>query len=89
LVFTENKEGRGKVGGAVGLVAGLGALTAVFLFLRIPKWMNIEDLIAAGDVMFFVVAGFAFFCAIIMFFGLKWGRPDSKNVHYSVLIRFG
>jgi len=72
--------GRGKVGGAVGIVAGLGALTAVFIFLHIPAWTKLDDMKAAGDTMFFVVGGFSAFCALILFIGLKPGRPNGAQV---------
>lgn len=48
---------KGKASGFLGLFAGLGAITALFLFLRIPSLLTSLSPIAAGRVMFLCVSG--------------------------------
>eukprot|EP01128_Nolandella_sp_AFSM9_P001291 TRINITY_DN1139_c1_g1_i1.p1 TRINITY_DN1139_c1_g1~~TRINITY_DN1139_c1_g1_i1.p1 ORF type:complete len:509 (+),score=79.31 TRINITY_DN1139_c1_g1_i1:154-1680(+) len=75
--------GRGKSGGMMGLTAGLGALTALFLFLRIPLWLKLSDTTLAGRIMYWGVGCFLLLSSIVLWFGLN---PVSKAKEYVSLV---
>lgn len=78
----------------LGISAGLGALLAVFVFLRIPTWLNpagVRPLLSSGapsqadqntrglKIAFYIVAVIAVLNSIIAFFGLPKTVRESKK----------
>jgi len=63
-------DSRGRGGGVIGLLAGCGALLALFVFLRIPSLARFGA-IGAGRTMYWVVGGFFMMTASVLFFGLS------------------
>ncbi len=70
-------ESRGKAAGLQGVMNGLGAVVAVFLLLRLPKFFQDggADPISAGGQAYTLVAAIALVAAVLMALGLKGGRP--------------
>ena len=74
-------ESRGKAAGFQGVMNGLGAVIAVFLLLRLPAWFQSggADAQAAGFSSYYLVAVIAAVAGVMMFFGLKGGRPRAAE----------
>ncbi len=70
---------RGKAAGWQGVMNGLGALVSVFILLQLPAFFMSggRDSIAAGELTYLIVAGFAVATGVMMIFGLKGGRPPA------------
>lgn len=77
------EESKGKSGGFVGIMAGLGAMFSVFLLLRIPRWTKIENVILSGQIMLWVAGGLGVIFSYILFFGLKSGTDYDHQIHPS------
>jgi MFS family permease len=83
-------ESRGRAGGVMGLVSGLGALLGLFGFLQIPKWAGLTSTIANGQIMYWCVAGWLIVSAVILFVGLAPGaNPKNKHESYFTIIKDG
>jgi len=48
-----------------------GALTALFLFLRIPLWVNIDDSKLSGRIMYWGVGSFILLSSVVLWVGLN------------------
>jgi MFS family permease len=72
---------RGKANGFQGVMNGLGAMTAVFLLLRLPNWFsqNGLDPIAAGQATYYVAGGLALLSGIVLWLGLKKRGIRQRN----------
>lgn len=77
---------KGKTGGMVGVMAGLGAIFSVFVLLRIPRWSKIEHTIRAGQVMLWVAGSLAVLSAYVLYLGLKAGTKHIRSYHPSLLL---
>jgi len=75
---------RGRAGGIMGLMSGLGALLALFVFLRIPSWIQINGTKGSGEVMYWLVGGWMLINAMILWAGLS-DKINPENKHASVL----
>jgi MFS family permease len=64
---------RGKANGIQGVMNGLGAMTAVFILLKMPEWFKQGgmDPTSAGQATYYVAAGLALIAALLLWFGLK------------------
>jgi len=64
---------RGKANGIQGVMNGLGAMTAVFILLKMPEWFKQSgmDVISAGQATYYVAAGLAALAALLLWLGLK------------------
>ncbi|KAJ3107851.1 hypothetical protein HDU97_003199, partial [Phlyctochytrium planicorne] len=60
---------RGKSSGLVGLVSGLGALLALFVFLRLPS--NFDDPVRGLKTTYIMVAGIAFVFGLFLLLALR------------------
>ncbi|KAJ3109464.1 hypothetical protein HDU96_007228 [Phlyctochytrium bullatum] len=60
---------RGKSSGLVGLMSGLGALLALFVFLRLPA--NYDDVVKGLRTVYLMVAGISVLFAVFLLFALK------------------
>ncbi|KAI8851251.1 hypothetical protein BC829DRAFT_387675 [Chytridium lagenaria] len=69
---------RGKSSGLVGLTSGLGALLALFVFLRLPA--NFSDVVRGLRITYLLVAGISFIFAIFLIFALKSTRKPVSEV---------
>lgn len=74
--------GRGRSGGIIGLTAGLGALFALFVLLRIPLWVQsfINDARLAGQIMFWAVAALWAASALVLWLGLSRRAMNPSHV---------
>lgn len=72
---------RGKANGIQGVMNGLGAMTAVFLLLRLPNWFvqNGLDPVQAGRATYYVAAGLAILVALLLWLGLKGRGIRHRN----------
>eukprot|EP00171_Calliarthron_tuberculosum_P012102 IDg12102t1 len=73
---------RGFISGAVGLASGLGAIIALFVFLRLPVSLekSVADPIAATRVSYAIVGGISIlFCVPLWFFLKPKSRVSSTN----------
>lgn len=72
-----SNESRGKAAGFQGMMNGFGAMVAVFLLLRLPALFQRDGAtpIEAGTQTYFIGAAIALAFAVLMWFGLKPGRP--------------
>jgi len=63
---------RGKANGIQGVMNGLGAMTAVFILLKMPEWFKGGgmDAIAAGQATYYVAAGLALLAAVLLWLGV-------------------
>lgn len=81
-----HENSKGKTGGVVGLMAGVGAIFSVFILLRIPRWSKIEHVILAGQVMFWVAGSLCIIAAYILYLGLKSGTKHIRSFHPPILV---
>lgn len=72
---------RGKANGIQGVMNGLGAMTAVFLLLRLPNWFTQSgmDPVQAGRATYYVAAGLAVLVAGLLWLGLQGQRIRHRN----------
>jgi len=72
---------RGKANGIQGVMNGLGAMTAVFLLLRLPNWFiqSGMDPVQAGRATYYIAAGLAVVAALLLWFGLKGRGIRHRN----------
>ena len=72
---------RGKANGIQGVMNGLGAMTAVFLLLRLPNWFTQRgmDPVQAGQATYYVAAGLAVLVALLLWLGLKGRGIRQRN----------
>lgn len=70
-------ESRGKAAGFQGMMNGFGAMVAVFVLLRLPAKFQAAGAspVEAGTEAYYVGATLALAFAVLMFVGLKPGRP--------------
>ena len=63
---------RGKASAIMGILAGLGALFALFVLLRIPKWVSGDSGVSSAGLryMFFAAASVSLIGGIVSMFGL-------------------
>jgi MFS family permease len=83
-------ETRGRTGGVMGLLSGLGALIGLFGFLQIPKWANRNSTTGNGQIMYWCIGGWIIISAIILAVGLAPGaNPRNKHESYYTIIKDG
>ena len=72
---------RGKANGIQGVMNGLGAMTAVFLLLRLPNWFTQSgmDPVQAGRATYYIAAGLAVLAAVLLWLGLKGRGVRHRN----------
>jgi len=73
---------RGRTGGVMGLTSGLGALLGVFVFTRIPIWVNLPSTTANGQIMYWCFAGWLMCNCVVLAVGLN-GSINISNKHES------
>lgn len=64
---------RGKANGIQGVMNGLGAMTAVFVLLKMPEWFKQSGLdpVSAGQMTYYVAAGLSLLAGVLLWLGLK------------------
>lgn len=72
---------RGKANGIQGVMNGLGAMTAVFILLKMPGWFKQGgmDVVAAGQATYYVAAGLSILAAVLLWLGLKGPGVRDRN----------
>lgn len=72
---------RGKANGIQGVMNGLGAMTAVFLLLRLPNWFTQNGMnpVEAGQATYYVAAGLAVLVALLLWLGLQGRGIRHRN----------
>ncbi|KAJ3223502.1 hypothetical protein HK099_001033 [Clydaea vesicula] len=70
-------ESKGKLSGVVGLFSGLGALIALFGFLRLPTMFKVNGL----QYTFYIVGSICFLFSIFIWFSLKNRVVVKKNIN--------
>jgi MFS family permease len=72
---------RGKANGIQGVMNGLGAMTAVFVLLKMPEWFKQSgmDPVSAGQATYYVAAGLAALAAVLLWLGLKGPGIRDRN----------
>jgi len=79
------EETRGRAAGLMGLMSGIGALLAVFFFLRIPKWAVAYSPNSGAQFMYWAAGGFMMCSGSILFCGLS-DKFVEGNRHSSILV---
>lgn len=79
----QHSRSRGKASAIMGILAGLGAIFALFGLVKVPEWVSgtSQQDAFGGMVMFFVAAGVALVCGIVAFFGLAKQGPTNQYNH--------
>uniref|UniRef100_A0A6B2L3Y7 Major facilitator superfamily (MFS) profile domain-containing protein n=1 Tax=Arcella intermedia TaxID=1963864 RepID=A0A6B2L3Y7_9EUKA len=81
---------RGRTAGVLGITSGLGALLGLFVFLRIPKWVNTPSTTANGQIMYWCVGGWIAISSVIIALGLSGEiNKHNKHVSYSQILTDG
>jgi MFS family permease len=75
---------RGKASAIMGILAGLGALFALFVLLRIPKWVSGGISSAGLRYMFFAAASVSLIGGIVSMFGLAKKSAVAQYQHVGI-----
>eukprot|EP00931_Biecheleriopsis_adriatica_P090625 TRINITY_DN64588_c0_g1_i1.p1 TRINITY_DN64588_c0_g1~~TRINITY_DN64588_c0_g1_i1.p1 ORF type:complete len:480 (+),score=61.21 TRINITY_DN64588_c0_g1_i1:57-1496(+) len=76
------KESQGRATGWQGLLAGLGAIVAVFGLVRLPAHLCLRF-------AYWLAAGISAIAAILAGFGLRWRSPREKEASLCKLVSYG
>eukprot|EP01127_Copromyxa_protea_P001602 TRINITY_DN11563_c0_g1_i1.p1 TRINITY_DN11563_c0_g1~~TRINITY_DN11563_c0_g1_i1.p1 ORF type:complete len:438 (-),score=83.85 TRINITY_DN11563_c0_g1_i1:45-1358(-) len=79
---------RGRSAGIMGLMSGFGALIGVFVFLRIPSWLDMGARVD-GQIMYWIAGGCLLMSASVLFGGLSDIASDHKHSTIFVTIKEG